>query len=1385
MAEQLYQNSLQAFLRESVNSGEIHFLISGTLDGLATPSGSRYIWDTRSWHEYGVDATGSWTGSMDGAEPNTGSLETGSYLVGLAVSAYVSGSGDKAVNALQRSERLKMSVAMGDTSQDLDLVVQSRELRDGFIYIQVEPVALSKVLFDLYFKYDTGGNYKGYTCYPTGGIETQTIISLYPYTPPVESEEYNPILNNAIEDTEGTIARLVEPFEETVTGLGVVRFEKATTHAEIPDSFYTSLPNISGRWLGTKNAEFHIYLGEKLKFIEENIKECEQDIQQNVDKGIYLVYQGSPYVLEASDNQTITTDLTGNLKGTLRPNTRFSGDVQGTISGSLSGSVTGVNLTNQDLTYYSSSVSALNHTIWGENNTIKGTGTFKYNNWERMVSGSASIVTGSNSNLGGLTRLSGQYTSQYTASTQEINVNFTTVSGSIQTRGTVEGQGSVDYTASQETADVRNSNRTLATSIAALAAPTATEAARQLALVSRETTQYLDPNYLYLKNAQIPRLIVDNITHGDLKIVSSGSVYISGTVGNVATNFTLHKFNGQLNIDNNVVQEVAFEHADADGVVMSNVEVAEGSTTTFDSFTADSITAVQDFGGRAGFALIGGNVDVTSDGTMYISLTTEDQEDITGSGVTGSEATASFSTGSLPSAISRFMDATTEDYGPHFLMPAWDISTFRRSIVGDIVNSVVRERDTLAKGTALVSGSFTDFTVTATRRNLRLLRAIPISGSLVPSRDVRQATRMLADLEAGLTFARQAYLRPTSSVESSSITPRIVPGAVMPQRVFDAMTTASNYVVPGTDNEPIWPVVQTRGVGALPSGGLPRNFDFFNTGSAARGQIQEFMTGSMTAINRLNTFLSGSRLDEFARKQSGQYTYVYLNSVGTSYLEANLRSFSGSFIRLDGNSNKEHTNGFQALSGSFRQIWGKFGEGTITKGEMQLRRTGSLNVLSAPLIDLDSRGGDTLRSRFPVSVQEFKLPTAGINGVIYGAFDFKGYVDGGYEGNMVEGTIEGDLAGYISGQVTTGSIEGGPIQLTGVNRGAFNGTVKAGTFEGVMKDLSVAGNSLTDNLHFEGQIEGVEEFPLDGLLSGSVKSITLPGQCTYEVTASAMSPELNVNVPARGQITGRVQSSGSNTLKVNLTGQNINVNASFAGTFSGSVTFGDNGSLTLQRRTDTPVSGGWTRDTSVSESKFSGQFEIIGASEVTTPEESPFTGEISTIPVDQSVTGSFDATVQSDTFVNLDMTGSLENFTGHALAKGLLNIESGADGNLVEGHDRPFFTLQSFSGSVFPEDATPEAVQNMNISDMTVENLGFTSGMALVRYSSGSFGKVKEQEYVQNTLTLPQVGDIIYTSNEGKARVVSSKVYCPDLNALLTINDHGTVVAEVNLAQIQ
>lgn len=1331
----LYQNSIQGFLNEEVRSGEIHFLVSGTLQELSDYNGSKYIWDTETWHHYQVDSEGNWTEQMEGAEPDNGSFKEKAYLVGIAVSGYASGSKSKELTALEQCSRLKMNLQIGEIQQDFDLKIQSRELRNGFVFFSVAKVPLpGNAKFPVFFKYK-GDEYKGYTCYAPEKDRPDVVVSLFPYTPPVESEEYNPTLNNTMEDVPGTIARIVESFEEQNDSFGKIYYERATRLADIPDSFYSSLANISGRWLGTKNAEYHIYLGEKLEFTARNIEECKQDIQQNANKGVYLVYQGSPFVLRTADStSSITSGLEGTVTGIMEEGT-LTGEVQGTISGSVSGLVAGINLNAERITNYSSSILATGHVIWGQGNIV-GSGTIYYENWKSLEKEGNTITVGSNYGMSGLTHLDGNY-SFIESDEQETAVQLVNVFGNIQTDGQLEGAGRIRYMGSEET------------------------------VLSRES-QYLNPNYLYLVNADVSSLEIDTITSGTLKVMSSGSVYISGTVGNIADKFNLTKFIGTFNIQNNTPQTIQIEHADSDGITLTNVETAEESSTTFNSFTADTITTVQNFGGRAGFALTGGKLNVASNGIMYISLVTEDQEDITGSEQIGTDAKSVLSTGSLPNGVRFFMEA--EPVGQYLdPTPTWNFSAVRQKIVTKVTGSEILKQDSLAEGTALLSGSFKDFTVQGTRKNLRLYNLLPVSESRIRKTDIQQATKMLADLEAGLSFAQQAFSRPLDANDTSSVTPRIVSRAVLPQQVYDSMVTASQYIVSGTDGQPIW---------INEAGSVSRNFDFFDP--ANRESVQRFITGSVEAITRLNTFLSSSKLDQFARKQSGQYTYVYLVGTGIEYLEADVRSFSGSYIDSRGHTGSLF---YEPLTGSFRQIWGRFGEGSIVRKEVNLR---SGSVLESSLFPGDSHDFRDNFNRWPVSSEASRERTGNINGVIYGAFDFKGYVNGGYEGNMVEGTIEGGLSGVVSGLINTGSIRRGSAQLLGISRGTFTGAVKAGTFEGAMKNVSISGNNLTDNLYFEGQIEGAEEFPLDGILSGSVKNLVLPGQCTYQITGSSLNgQELNLNIPEAGTMTGQLITPGHSPLGLDLTGASISVSSSHLESFSGNVEFGPSGTILLSEGVNMPTGSGWEETSGSSESNVTGQFKLTGSFTVTTPEASLFSGEISTIPVNQQVSGSFSASIQSPTFLKATLDGRLDNFKGHALVRGLVTPESGVKGNLVEGYDRPFFTFQRFSGSVFPADTTLDAVQNMNLSDMVLENLKFTSGMALLPYSTGSFGTVKEQEYVQNTLTLPKVGDIIYTSAKEIARVVSSKVYCSDLNALLTINDQGTVIEENYLTQIQ
>lgn len=1430
----LQQNTVDKFVSENVASGEIHLLVSGALRGLAAWDNRTRTWywpTTESWAKNQVTDTGEWEEALEDVESTTGSLQGGAYIKGLSVSILPKDSNVRKLESLKLCTRLKMDVQIGDSpTVSLDLNVKSRRLQGKYIFFEVEEKLLPADIasnIDIYFKY-SGSSYRGYTCYTTGSQDVT--MSLFPCLPPVESEEYDPILNNITQDTVSTVAQIVEPFEyknvflgtdaehrydgwyanwnsseeyvQRLNGSGslwesgvdpVVRasgggalgiyqllptvfLEKGTTMALIPDYYFTSIANTSGRWLGTKNAEYRIYLGNKRLFTSKNLELCDDYIKANVQKGQFLVQQGSPFTFNTSGRDPLTADFSGSLEGTIVSGNVSGGISEGFLRGEIAGFVTDVDI-NHILSYYSSSVPVSGYSLQTLVNTpasIQGEGT-------RVLENSGKMVRSAFRNA---QELSGEYEFADTpVSGQILDLKFNSVSGSILGWGKISGSGNVELTGSQETGN----------------------------------------SSVIIKNVHLTGsgLQIENISSGSMYIIPAGTVFVSGTIGNTAENLTLSTFSGQLNLGNNFTQNIEYTPADDFGVELVNVETAEHSVVDFNSFVADSITFGDGFGGQAEVLVAEGKLNIASNNLLKASLLTEDQAEISGSGPSA--------TGSL-SGVDLFMSAGLDGN------PVWEINNLRTQL---------DSREFLPEGVALLSGSFNSFTLEGTRTNLRLFQYRRMSGSLVPQSDTLQASRLLANLEAGVDFARTALAR-SGTVEISALSPSVISEAQMPGRIYEAVELASSYVVPGAtrtegdqevpDTDPVWP-----DTGSI----LPPEFNFYSTDSDSRSRILSFITGSEIAIERLRTFMAGHQAGSLLRSL-GQYAYVYLNSSAPNYLKAYLRDFSGSYLRLNG---EDGTQGGGLLSGSFTKIWGRFGEGSIEQGRIT-DRTQAVSLSST-----------THSIEIPFM---HEMPLSGISGVIYGAFDYRGYFNGGYEGNMVGGTVEGSLSGLISG-IADGHIEGSLVNLIGVSRGKFKGTVRTGSFTGAMKDIAIEGNNLTNNFLLSGTISSVENFALQGTAFGHVQTAVLPEQCTYSIEGfSENLQQSEISIPDQGRISGefkvypervgetetieldgtvsantdyinltythsldtqelsaRVYSgsqeitgvtwttptnstvslrvpvevssqtypiSGTVVLErgldwkgtlgkkvqVKLTGNSIDENVIIGGTVSESLKFPSEGLILMP-----PVSVVDTdsQEVYLESSTVSGQFEVSGRVQMVTEENNPFSGKISPIFISQSVRGDFDVDITDSTYARICFEGKLQEVEGHVLSRGKVELESGARGNLVEGHDRPFFTLQGFSGSVFPIDTTDEAFRNMETTDMVIDRLTFTSGMALVGYSSGSFGVVKEQEYVKNTLSLPQIGDVVFTGEGGKARVVSSKIYCPELHGILTINDKGTVIS--------
>lgn len=185
---------------------------------------------------------------------------------------------------------------------------------------------------------------------------------------------------------------------------------------------------------------------------------------------------------------------------------------------------------------------------------------------------------------------------------------------------------------------------------------------------------------------------------------------------------------------------------------------------------------------------------------------------------------------------------------------------------------------------------------------------------------------------------------------------------------------------------------------------------------------------------------------------------------------------------------------------------------------------------------------------------------------------------------------------------------------------------------------------------------------------------------------------------------------------------------------------------------------------------------------------SSITGLVSSINVGQQISGSYNILVSGS--VNLYESAVSFSGTGNVILYG--NI-SGSLGNVVEGKDRPFFSVQKFSGSIFSKDTLDTAIFNINLADMNVVSLGFVAGGVVLNsasvssYSTDSSGafvgdvrKIPRQVWIKSTLTVPGIGDICYTDGHASSRVVSSKVYSVDLDQVLCIDNFGVVVQKIS-----
>lgn len=529
-----------------------------------------------------------------------------------------------------------------------------------------------------------------------------------------------------------------------------------------------------------------------------------------------------------------------------------------------------------------------------------------------------------------------------------------------------------------------------------------------------------------------------------------------------------------------------------------------------------------------------------------------------------------------------------------------------------------------------------------------------------------------------------------------------------------------------------------------------------STRSSTVGSSILFRDSESSTFRLVTTRYSGS-VNNFTGISGSLFSGLVSSSRSgsTGYLRpSELGSLSGVVDgRLDGNldgglvsvvSKKTIT----ACTGSCRRVSGSFSEGFLS-GSINgfSERIGGRTSLEGTI---NSRELVTIKGKYSGSVDSFKVPggstftvtadtiTGETNASVDVYFD---RVFSTYETEIVSSSV-GDVYSLVS------SSEAGPYTLTctNLNVDCFV-SVDSMILTGSGVRLSYSSSQLAGDIYnftgstgTEGSVEFIKinqtERAINTASIGYVSASVFVETCN--VSSGSLSSSRDISIT--GSLTGSLKSTTTSS-----------VSSSVSGSYFG----------TLNKVNDE------TRNLQISGTLF---------------------GNIGAIECNQYVSGTFDSFVTGT--VNLITDNLLVSGSGKVIVQG---SAVGSVGNIVEGKDRSFFTVQEFSGSVFPEDTTVEALKTMNLSDMKIVSLVYAPGAVLLDHnivpgcmfdSENNIipfsREVSKQMYVKSTATLPDVGDIIYTDNKATTRIVSSKVYSSNLDQILVVDNLGIIVSKFN-----
>ena len=364
-----YSESLFKNYPPTTMPGGISLLISGSLGSLSTydVSSSAWIFNTASW-DWSIDG---------GSNPTTGSLNQQDHVTGIII-GNTDNLGRDNRNNFKLCNKISLTISLGNKSKNYIFPILDKEIKPFYTYFRVDQPLEPIQGVEVYFMSSSQGSdsvYLGYKCFDKTGQPVQ--VSVEPYWSREETSVFNPIFNNVFANVTSSLARLVELITETTTfqdyGAGMydgeyasssmtasldgesasaqppyatiadggyspgiytyytVQREEPTVPAEMPDSFFTSIANISGRFLGAKNAYSTEYIGYKQRFSNRNL-----DIAESSTK-----FDTSVKTYERPGSYQVLGSVAGNLAESSSIFGRISGSLSGSFSGTMSGSFDG------------------------------------------------------------------------------------------------------------------------------------------------------------------------------------------------------------------------------------------------------------------------------------------------------------------------------------------------------------------------------------------------------------------------------------------------------------------------------------------------------------------------------------------------------------------------------------------------------------------------------------------------------------------------------------------------------------------------------------------------------------------------------------------------------------------------------------------------------------------------------------------------------------------------------------------------------------------------------------------------------------------------------------------------------------------------------------